>query len=174
MNVCGAKNRRGEPCRRAPMPNGRCSKHGGKSTGPPPIHGRYSLIHQQVLAEKVQHFLDDPAPGDLTAELALLRALLDDYVGRFGEGIPMRAEDVQFIASLIREVGAMVERVARILNQTALTAAEVRFLTARVADLVVRYVEDPDAQRRFLDELRAAVGPRRRALGADRGVDDGD
>src|SRR3954469_11803374 len=31
--LCGAKNRQGNPCRRAPMPNGRCNLHGGKSTG---------------------------------------------------------------------------------------------------------------------------------------------
>ena len=28
---CGAKTRAGTPCQRAPMMNGRCSKHGGKS-----------------------------------------------------------------------------------------------------------------------------------------------
>ncbi len=45
-NLCGAKTRRGTACRRAPMPNGRCSKHGGKSlklfAHPNFKHGRYS------------------------------------------------------------------------------------------------------------------------------------
>ena len=31
---CGARNRRGEPCRAPAMFNGRCRFHGGKSTGP--------------------------------------------------------------------------------------------------------------------------------------------
>jgi hypothetical protein len=51
---CGAKTRRGTPCRSAAMPNGRCRMHGGCSTGaktPEGIeriraartkHGRYS------------------------------------------------------------------------------------------------------------------------------------
>ena len=51
---CGAKTRRGTPCRSAAMKNGRCRMHGGKSTGaktPEGIariraartkHGRYS------------------------------------------------------------------------------------------------------------------------------------
>ena len=30
---CGAKNRRGTPCRCPAMPNGRCRLHGGLSTG---------------------------------------------------------------------------------------------------------------------------------------------
>lgn len=39
---CGAKTRRGTPCQ-SPAVRGkkRCRMHGGKSTGRPPIHGRY-------------------------------------------------------------------------------------------------------------------------------------
>ncbi|MFB5193059.1 HGGxSTG domain-containing protein [Alicyclobacillus fastidiosus] len=36
MKTCGAKTRSGDPCKNAPMANGRCRMHGGKSTGPPP------------------------------------------------------------------------------------------------------------------------------------------
>jgi hypothetical protein len=51
---CGAKNRRGTPCRCPAMANGRCKLHGGLSTGPKTQvgierirravtkHGRYS------------------------------------------------------------------------------------------------------------------------------------
>src|SRR5262245_7768056 len=51
---CGAKTRKGTPCRSAAMPNGRCRMHGGPSTGPKTAegierirkartkHGRYS------------------------------------------------------------------------------------------------------------------------------------
>jgi hypothetical protein len=57
---CGAKNRRGAPCRCPAMPNGRCRLHGGLSTGPKTPagverirqavmkHGRYS---KQALTE---------------------------------------------------------------------------------------------------------------------------
>jgi hypothetical protein len=31
---CGARTRKGTPCRQPAMPNGRCKMHGGKSTGP--------------------------------------------------------------------------------------------------------------------------------------------
>lgn len=61
--LCGAKNRQGQPCRRAPMPNGRCHLHGGKSTGPRTaagiermraakmIHGLYSRKSQEQARE---------------------------------------------------------------------------------------------------------------------------
>lgn len=32
--VCGAKTRKGTPCQKNPLSNGRCRLHGGKSTGP--------------------------------------------------------------------------------------------------------------------------------------------
>jgi hypothetical protein len=60
---CGAKNRQGLPCRRAPMANGRCHLHGGKSTGPKTaagleriteartIHGMYSRASRESAQE---------------------------------------------------------------------------------------------------------------------------
>jgi hypothetical protein len=39
--ICGAKNRRGEPCGcKALFPNGRCRFHGGLSTGPKTQEGK--------------------------------------------------------------------------------------------------------------------------------------
>lgn len=32
--ICGAKTRKGIPCKKSPLQNGRCRLHGGKSTGP--------------------------------------------------------------------------------------------------------------------------------------------
>ena len=36
---CGAKTRKGPPCRGPAMKNGRCRMHGGKSTGPRTLQG---------------------------------------------------------------------------------------------------------------------------------------
>lgn len=36
---CGAKTRKGTPCRAPAMKNGRCRLHGGKSTGPKTTEG---------------------------------------------------------------------------------------------------------------------------------------
>jgi len=37
---CGAKTRKGPPCKSPAMANGRCRMHGGKSTGPKTAEGR--------------------------------------------------------------------------------------------------------------------------------------
>lgn len=40
---CGAHARTtGQPCKSPAMMNGRCRMHGGKSTGRPALHGRFS------------------------------------------------------------------------------------------------------------------------------------
>ncbi len=38
--TCGARTRKGTPCRRRPLSNGRCKLHGGLSTGPRTRRGR--------------------------------------------------------------------------------------------------------------------------------------
>jgi hypothetical protein len=65
MNArCGARNRAGNPCRRHPMPNGRCNLHGGKSTGPRTVEG------------KARHRASVTTHGCRTGDAAKVRALL--------------------------------------------------------------------------------------------------
>jgi hypothetical protein len=167
MHWCGATTRSGAACRARPMLNGRCRKHGGTNPGRPVIHGRYSLTHRAALAEKVQRFLEDPQPGDLTAELALMRALLQDYLDRYADGVSLPAKEIGRIYELIEAIGRLVERIARIFNQPALTQAELQLLQARLSDLLVKYVDDPTKRLDLLDELAATLdgdraGPRAR------------
>lgn len=159
---CGGKTRSGTSCRRPAgwgtdhPGEGKCKLHGGSATGRPIIHGRYSVKHRAALAEKVAQFLDDPAPGDLSHELALTRALLQDYLDRFGDGQPLPYEDMSRILDIVESVGRMVERISRILNSTALTQVEVQYLQARLADLIVKYIDDPNKRFAFMDELGAS------------------
>lgn len=160
---CGAKTRSGEPCKNYAMANGRCRMHGGKATGRPIIHGRYSLKHRESLQAKMQQFLDDPQPGELYDELALIRTLLQDYLDRFPDGVPLALSDMKAIVEINESIGRMVERISRILNQTALTQADILYLRAMLVDLIVRYIDEPDRRDAFFDELRLALGPSRRS-----------
>lgn len=163
MTVCGGRTRRGTKCQRPAgwgtdhVGEGRCKLHGGNA-GRPIIHGRYSLKHRQSLAEKQRLFLADPEPGNLTSELALTRALLQDYLDRFPDDIPLSMDDITHILGMIESVSKLVERISRILNSTALTQAEVQFLLARFTDLMVTYIDDPGKRERFMGELRKSIG----------------
>ncbi|MHC4260552.1 MAG: HGGxSTG domain-containing protein [Planctomycetota bacterium] len=67
---CGAKTRKGMPCRSPAMPNGRCRMHGGKSTGPRTPeglersrkanwkHGLYSA-ESRAIRREIREFLRD-------------------------------------------------------------------------------------------------------------------
>jgi hypothetical protein len=80
--ICGAKTksrkkkdgsvRSNTKCHRAPMPNGRCALHGGKSTGP---KNSIAYYRKTLLGEN-QDSLDIENPMDLIGELGLVRSLL--------------------------------------------------------------------------------------------------
>jgi hypothetical protein len=180
MTVCGGKARTGGKLCTQPagwgtdhLGQGRCKLHGGCTPGRPLIHGRYSLVHRESLAAKHALFLGDPAPDDLSHELALTRALLQDYLDRFMEGTPMTADESKYALEMIDAVSKLVERISRIQNATALTQAEVRYLVVRMADLLREYIDDPDRRAEFMGKLTAAIGgggdaqrtPRRLAAG---------
>lgn len=173
--ICGAKAKgTGEPCRRPAgwgtdhPGEGRCKLHGGVSSGRPVVHGRYSVKHRAKLAEKYQAFLGDPHPGDLVNELAMMRALFQDYLSRFEDGVPLGADDIGRLYSMLDTIGKLVERINRILTNTALTTAEIQYLQARIVDLIGRYIDDRQQREAFIRELRAAIETDRSVVGASR------
>jgi len=159
MNPCGAKTKHdGTPCKRAGTgANQRCHLHGGKSTGRPIITGRYSVTHRKSLADKMLRFTEDTAPSDLLPELALLRSLFEDYLGRFSDGVALPAADIERMFSLLESIGKMVERIEKIRAGYALTPAEVALLVASLLDVLKRYLpEDKLTQLHF--EMRSRLG----------------
>lgn len=46
--MCGAKTRKGTPCRAKAMANGRCRNHGGLSSGPKTVKGKTRALANLV------------------------------------------------------------------------------------------------------------------------------
>lgn len=158
MNECGARTKAGKPCKRAGAgAGGRCYLHGGASPGRPCVTGRYSTVHRRSLAEKMHTFSADPTPGELWQELALQRALLDEYLDRFPDGRALPADDIERLFGWLESIGKQTERIHRIMAQTALTVAEVNYLQAALGDLLRKYLPDDD-RRALLDELKSVTG----------------
>jgi hypothetical protein len=90
MKACGAKTRAGGTCRRAAMPNGRCSKHGGKSLVGPAAprfrHGRYSKLLPTHLAARFTEARSDPELLAMRDEIALVDARIADVLQRVDHG----------------------------------------------------------------------------------------
>lgn len=101
MALCGAKTRAGHPCRSHAMPNGRCRKHGGKSTGAPTgnqnarTHGIYSSAIQPDEVELWdQIVVDDIDDAIKIAHLQLRRAMIAQAKAEQGDGLDLDLDQV--------------------------------------------------------------------------------
>ena len=164
---CGAKTRKGTPCKRPVgwgtehIGEGRCKLHGGNA-GRPIISGRYSVKHRASLNEKMQQFLSDPAPANLMPELAIQRAFLEEFLDKVTEG-PVSAKTTDHIFAMTESISRLVERITRMLNQTAITQMDIHYLQTILTDLILKYIDDPSKRIEFLAELRSAFGSDRRS-----------
>lgn len=79
--LCGAKTRKGSPCARPGMKNGRCKLHGGMSTGAPKgtqnalKHGLYSRVFSDAQLDEAVAM-----EGDVSRELAIARLQLANCI----------------------------------------------------------------------------------------------
>ena len=133
-----------------------CRMHGagtpknGTSGGSPPKHGRYSAKRRESLQEKIQAYRE---------ELALLRALLQEWLSEL-EAVDK--DTVGVILDLQGSIRRTLDTINKIRTRSALTAAEVEYLQAKVADLFKTYVprEERDDALNELKQLTEADGPR--------------
>lgn len=134
----------------------------GRPGGAPIVTGRYSLAHRKSLEAKAQAFASDPQPGNLLGELALMRALLQDYLERFPDNQRLPYEDIARIFEMMEAISRIVERIAKIIASTSLTQSDIKHLQERFSLALLTYI--PDAETRvailqFIFEDSGAVVP---------------
>jgi len=82
--ICGAMTKKGEPCERSPMPNGKCWLHGGATpnglASPNTTHGRYSKYLPARLAGKYLEAQNDPELLNLAGEIGLVEARIAELL----------------------------------------------------------------------------------------------
>ena len=115
-------------------------KHGGKS--------KYGDVVRQQLREKIA-LLEGTDTLNIEDEAVLLKAVLMEVLER-DQGSVL---DMARIATLIDQITRTAERMTRMRNDTAITAAEIKLISARLADVVTRYITDPEQQQRFMAEV---------------------
>jgi len=151
--VCGARTKRGVPCRTRPMANGRCRMHGGKAPRGPDApryrHGRYSRYLTGTL--KVRY--DEMGWQDL-ASLADDIRLAAAIVTQLAEGL-----DVGATMEGWRAVGALGGEVIAAIEHDQIPRAKA------AAQEIQRVVRDARQQFLRLEELRRQQDHLRRLFG---------
>ena len=98
----------------------------------------------------------DPEPGNLLDELAVMRALTQDVLARFPDGVPLPLDAVQILSGFLDDTSRLVERIAKIEAQRTLAAGDVEYLLGAVADILNRFVPEHDRQR-AIESLRVVI-----------------
>ena len=174
-NICGAKLRgKDKTCQKSPMANGRCRLHGGLTPSgiesPNYKHGRYADAFKGQLAAKFNTASIDMQPLDILPELAVQRSLLSQYIEYATGKRKMAAKDVVRLSALAQDVIKSATMIAKMHNDDALTANEIKFLQAGILRLLEKYVTDPDQRRNFVNELYGLI-PQRLDASADQPAD---
>jgi len=140
------------------MANGRCRLHGGATPSGPDSanfkHGKYARVFQGKLAEKFNLTKDDPTPLDLMSELAVQKAVLEQYIEIVSSKKRLKLTELQSLSDLTQDVVKTGTMIAKMHNDAALTATEIKFIQIGMTKLLEKYVPDPDKRRSFIEELR--------------------
>lgn len=130
--------------------------HGGGSPGAPVVTGLHSkkLRGAMLRAVRAASAMDDPF--DLSAELAVARALLARKLEQIGDS-DISSRDLMSMSMLTSNIAGIVEKAIRAHHQTAFTPTELRFITAAMESLLDEFIPDPNRRRAFIARLRALV-----------------
>lgn len=153
--LCGAKTRSGTPCRRAPMPNGRCKLHGGASlsgvAAPAYRHGRYSKDIPARLAGRYGEAQTDADLLALRDDIALTDARLADVLTRVDRGET---------GALWKEAGWVLKELVDVIDEPVAR----RPALTRLRTVLTRGVADWAAW----DEIAKLLEQRRRLVESER------
>jgi hypothetical protein len=141
---------------------GACYLHGGASSEASPtfVNGRKSKLRIR-LQERIDEYLDKDRESllDLTNELAVSKSVFDELLEQLPDPT---AEDYGIwfyrFNQALNMISNLVDKVAKIDNRNSLTAAQVMYLRATVADILMKYISDPDQRERAARELASRMG----------------
>lgn len=133
--VCGAKTRKGTPCQKNPLSNGRCRLHGGKSTGPKDKEkhreslkgnknaittGEYESISFDTLLDDEKELLEH-IPEDLyknaKGRYSILEIRSRRLMKRYSEEMQKEKPDFNLIARLEEALGRNDSRAVELIRE---------------------------------------------------------
>jgi hypothetical protein len=168
-NKCDAKTQSGGRCRRAPMPNGRCYKHGGATPVGPASphfkHGRHSVLLKDIkgLGAHYERALADPDLLNLDGEIALVDARLASLLEKVQKGGARASVDGIWpqLDALIDTRRKLVDTQSKRLKDlhAMVSVDRVLLIIRYLQDAVRKHVTDPREQSAVFLEMRTLLKP---------------
>lgn len=145
---------------------GACSVHGGVLANVDNVikfikTGKSAYVTRASLANKIDRYLNEDSDQlfDLSTELAALRAIFEEVIEKMAEPTdPLKYGDDLFrVVNLVGTIGTLVEKISKINSRNTLTSAQVLYLRATVADILVKFIRDPNEREMAVKELTSRV-----------------
>jgi hypothetical protein len=143
--------------------SGACKYHGGASTSV--INtiktGKGAVMTRKSLSDKIDTYLGEDSEKlfDLSKELAAMRAVFEEFMETFASPTDEAkySGDLYRLVNLVGTVGTLVDKISRINSRNTLTSAQVLYIRATVADILVKYLRDPIQREMAVKELTSRV-----------------
>jgi hypothetical protein len=145
--------------------SGACKLHGGSNGNVDVIMkniktGRAAFKTRMGLSEKINEYLqgDSDKLFDLSHELASMRAIFEEMMEMFSKPNEDKySADIYRAVNLVGTIGTLVDKISRIQSRNTLTSAQVLYIRATVADILVKYLKDPTQRELAVKELMSRV-----------------
>jgi hypothetical protein len=142
---------------------GACKFHGGNNGahGQGIVTARNAKITRLRLKDTIESYLNTDRAGllDLNYELACSKAIFDEFMQNFPDPkIDEYGIYLNRFMTIISSMSNLVDRMSRVENRNTLTAAQVLYLRATVADMFMKYIDDPNLRERAAKELASRMG----------------
>jgi hypothetical protein len=142
---------------------GACRFHGGNNgaNGQSITTGRNAKITRLRLKDSIESYLNTDRASllDLNYELACAKAIFDEFMSVSPD--PRQNEYGIFLnrfLTIISSMSNLVDRMSRVENRNTLTAAQVLYLRATVADIIMKYLPEPMDRERAAREIANRMG----------------
>ena len=146
---------------------GSCSVHGGNNAGTLGtgiIDGRNATKSRSALANKIEEYqeIDKEQLFDITYELATVRAIFRELVKNISDyDDDTFGKDLFRITQLVGTIGTLVDKISSIEARNTLTISQVLYFRTVIADILLKYVTDPDMRQLAAQELVQRVGSKK-------------
>ena len=141
---------------------GACRTHGGMNgrDNKSMVHGNSAGTTKKLMKYKVDQYLqkDSSFLMDLTKELATIKVLFEQLLDRF----PDQDDDTYNLhvgraLTMIKAAGDLIDKISKIESRNTITANQVVYLKISVADILMKYLKDPETRERALADLSARI-----------------